>query len=148
MAPGLHGSRRLWILGGTCFEMNRFRVPSLLRTVLKWDPAGSVTSPSVPPSAAPGGAAARRDAGRVAWVDYAKGWSIVLVVVMHSALGVGFAVGENSCLHAVVAFAKPFRMPDFFLVAGLFAGRSMAARGGPSPMARSFTLSISTRCGC
>ena len=105
--------------------MNRFRVLSLLRTVLKWDPAGSVTSPSVPPSAAPGGAAARRDAGRVAWVDYAKGWSIVLVVVMHSALGVGFAVGENSWLHAVVAFAKPFRMPDFFLVAGLFAGRTM-----------------------
>jgi uncharacterized membrane protein YcfT len=45
---------------------------------------------------------------------------------MHSALGVGFAVGENGWLHAVVAFAKPFRMPDFFLVAGLFAGRSMA----------------------
>jgi uncharacterized membrane protein YcfT len=29
--------------------------------------------------------------GRVGWVDYAKGWSIILVVTMHSALGVGFA---------------------------------------------------------
>ena len=45
---------------------------------------------------------------------------------MHSALGVGFAVGENGWLHEVVSFTKPFRMPDFFLVAGLFAGRSMA----------------------
>ena len=71
-------------------------------------------------------AAPRRDGGRVAWVDYAKGWSIVLVVVMHAALGVGFAVGASGWLHEVVAFAKPFRMPDFFLVAGLFAGRSMA----------------------
>jgi uncharacterized membrane protein YcfT len=62
-------------------------------------------------------------AARIAWVDYAKGWSIVLVVTMHSALGVGFAVGENGWLHEIVAFAKPFRMPDFFLVAGLFLGR-------------------------
>jgi len=60
---------------------------------------------------------------RVAWVDYAKGWSIILVVTMHSALGVGFAVGRTGWLHELVAFAKPFRMPDFFLVAGLFAGR-------------------------
>ena len=100
--------------------MNRFRADSLLRTVLKWDLAGLAKSVNASPAAA-------RDGRRVAWVDYAKGWSIVLVVVMHSALGVGFAVGEHGWLHAVVAFAKPFRMPDFFLVAGLFAGRSMAA---------------------
>jgi uncharacterized membrane protein YcfT len=62
---------------------------------------------------------------RVAWVDYAKGWSIVLVVTMHSALGVGLAVGEQGWLHETVAFAKLFRMPDFFLVAGLFAGRAI-----------------------
>ncbi len=81
---------------------------------------------AAPSSAVRSGASRRRDGDRVAWVDYAKGWSIILVVVMHSALGVGFAVGENGWLHEVVAFAKPFRMPDFFLVAGLFAGRSMA----------------------
>jgi uncharacterized membrane protein YcfT len=68
---------------------------------------------------------AGRPARRVAWVDYAKGWSIVLVVAMHSALGVGLAVGDTGWLHQVVAFAKPFRMPDFFLVAGLFAGRAI-----------------------
>ena len=64
-------------------------------------------------------------AGRVAWVDIAKGWCIVLVVMMHSALGVGLALGETGWLHAIVAFAKPFRMPDFFLVAGLFAGSAI-----------------------
>ena len=64
-------------------------------------------------------------APRVAWVDYAKGWCIVLVVTMHSALGVGLAVGEAGWLHQLVAFAKPFRMPDFFLIAGLFLGRAI-----------------------
>ena len=43
--------------------------------------------------------------------------------MMHSATGVGLAVGETGWLHSVVAFAKPFRMPDFFLIAGLFASR-------------------------
>lgn len=62
---------------------------------------------------------------RVQWVDYAKGWSIVLVVSMHSALGVGLALDKIGWLHPVVAFAKPFRMPDFFLIAGLFLGRAI-----------------------
>lgn len=62
---------------------------------------------------------------RVAWVDYAKGWSILLVVTMHSALGVGLALDKAGWLHPLVAFAKPFRMPDFFLVAGLFLGKSI-----------------------
>lgn len=69
----------------------------------------------------------RPDAPRVAWVDYAKGWCILLVVAMHSALGVGLAVDQQSWLHAVAAFAKPFRMPDFFLVAGLFAAGAIDA---------------------
>jgi uncharacterized membrane protein YcfT len=57
---------------------------------------------------------------RVDWVDYAKGFCIVFVVMMHSTLGVGHAAGEEGWLHAVVAFAQPFRMPDFFLISGLF----------------------------
>ena len=59
-------------------------------------------------------------AHRVAWVDYAKGICIVMVVMMHSTLGVGAAAGGEGFFHAVVAFAKPFRMPDFFLLSGLF----------------------------
>ena len=62
-------------------------------------------------------------AERVAWVDYAKGICIVMVVMMHSTLGVGAAAGGEGFLHAVVAFAKPFRMPDFFLISGLFLAR-------------------------
>src|SRR2546421_7575420 len=57
---------------------------------------------------------------RVDWVDYAKGFCIVFVVMMHSTLGVEQAVGDQGWLHTVVAFAKPFRMPDFFLISGLF----------------------------
>jgi uncharacterized membrane protein YcfT len=60
---------------------------------------------------------------RVDWVDYAKGFCIVFVVMMHSTLGVGQALGQEGWLHSVVAFAKPFRMPDFFLISGLFLAR-------------------------
>ena len=58
--------------------------------------------------------------GRVDWVDYAKGICIVMVVMMHSVLGVELAVGETGFMHPLVAFAKPFRMPDFFMISGLF----------------------------
>src|ERR1700742_1927910 len=58
--------------------------------------------------------------GRVDWVDYAKGICIVMVVMMHSVLGVEAAAGQTGFMHAVVEFAKPFRMPDFFLISGLF----------------------------
>jgi uncharacterized membrane protein YcfT len=57
---------------------------------------------------------------RIDWVDYAKGFCIVFVVMMHSTLGVENVTGQEGWLHPVVAFAKPFRMPDFFLISGLF----------------------------
>jgi uncharacterized membrane protein YcfT len=53
-------------------------------------------------------------------VDYAKGICIVMVVMMHSVLGVEASVGASGFMHAIVTFAKPFRMPDFFLISGLF----------------------------
>jgi uncharacterized membrane protein YcfT len=59
-------------------------------------------------------------AGRIDWVDYAKGLCIVMVVMMHSTLGVEAAAGRTGWLHAFVEFARPFRMPDFFLISGLF----------------------------
>src|ERR1041384_6770779 len=62
-------------------------------------------------------------APRVDWVDYAKGFCIVMVVMMHSTLGVEAAAGQESWMHAIVAFAKPFRMPDFFMISGLFLAR-------------------------
>lgn len=63
------------------------------------------------------------DDPRVPWVDAAKGICIILVVMMHSTLGVGDKMGGEGFMHSVVAFARPFRMPDFFLVSGLFLGR-------------------------
>jgi len=66
------------------------------------------------------GSSAANAAGRVDWVDYAKGICIVMVVMMHSVLGVELAAGKTGFMHAVVMFAKPFRMPDFFLISGLF----------------------------
>src|SRR6478752_7998022 len=59
-------------------------------------------------------------APRIDWVDYAKGICIVMVVMMHSTLGVEAAAGDTGFMHVLVAFAKPFRMPDFFLISGLF----------------------------
>ncbi len=66
------------------------------------------------------GRTATSPADRVDWVDYAKGICIVMVVMMHSVLGVELAAGQTGFMHLVVAFAKPFRMPDFFLISGLF----------------------------
>ncbi len=68
---------------------------------------------SIPPAGTP-------HSQRVDWVDYAKGFCIVFVVMMHSTLGVENAAGREGWMHAVVDFAKPFRMPDFFLISGLF----------------------------
>ena len=66
------------------------------------------------------GTSARPAPPRIDWVDYAKGICIVMVVMMHSVLGVEAAAGQTGFMHVLVAFAKPFRMPDFFLISGLF----------------------------
>jgi uncharacterized membrane protein YcfT len=63
---------------------------------------------------------------RHAWVDLAKGISIILVVMMHSTYGVGEATGEVGFMHYVLGFATPFRMPEFFLVSGLFLSAVIA----------------------
>src|SRR6056297_1378942 len=75
----------------------------------------------------PGGGtgASRAARAHVAWFDYAKGVCIILVVMMHSTLGVGEAFQERGLagegfMHWVVQYAKPFRMPDFFMLSGLF----------------------------
>ena len=65
------------------------------------------------------------DRQRVAWVDYAKGFCIVMVVTMHTTLGVEKAAGATGWMHHLVEFATPFRMPDFFLIAGLFLAHTI-----------------------
>src|SRR5688500_2067674 len=57
---------------------------------------------------------------RLDWVDTAKGLSIILVVMMYSVFNVGSDTGETGFWHYVIGFATPFRMPEFFLISGLF----------------------------
>ena len=57
---------------------------------------------------------------RLHWVDAAKGISILLVVMMYSAYSVGEETGGVGFMHYIIAFATPFRMPEFFLISGLF----------------------------
>ncbi len=60
------------------------------------------------------------NASRLDWVDAAKGISIILVVMMHSAYGVGEDLNGTGVLHYIIGWATPFRMPEFFLISGLF----------------------------
>ena len=60
---------------------------------------------------------------RIEWVDAAKGICIILVVMMHSTLGVENAMGGQGWLHGLVAFSDAFRIPAFFLLAGLLPTR-------------------------
>lgn len=57
---------------------------------------------------------------RLSWVDAAKGISIMLVVMMYAAYSVGEDTGGIGILHVIIGFATPFRMPEFFLISGLF----------------------------
>lgn len=56
---------------------------------------------------------------RIEWADYAKGICIVLVVMLYAVGHVDHVAGHGGWLDPVVAFARPFRMPDFFLVSGV-----------------------------
>lgn len=67
-----------------------------------------------------------QQAQRLDWVDAAKGLSIILVVMMHSAYGVGEETGAAGYLHYVIGWATPFRMPEFFLISGLFLSQVIA----------------------
>jgi uncharacterized membrane protein YcfT len=60
---------------------------------------------------------------RLAWVDLAKGICIIGVITMYAAHKMKDNLGGVGWMEYWVAFAKPFRMPDFFLLSGLFLGR-------------------------
>ena len=63
--------------------------------------------------------------GRIDWIDYSKGICMILVVMMHTVINYEHLAGSEGWLRPVVDFAQPFRMPDFFLIAGLFLHRSI-----------------------
>lgn len=59
---------------------------------------------------------------RLPWVDGAKGISILLVVALYVGHTVSIEIGQLTYFDWVIAWAKPFRMPEFFLISGLFLG--------------------------
>ena len=64
---------------------------------------------------------------RVDWVDYSKGICIIAVVCLYTTQHVQDPNGALSWMLYWVDFARPFRMPDFFLIAGLFLSRTIDA---------------------
>ena len=62
---------------------------------------------------------------RSEWVDHAKGICIFFVVMLHVNDSVQERLQTIGWLDHVVTFARPFRMPDFFLIAGLFLASSL-----------------------
>ena len=63
---------------------------------------------------------------RVNWIDAAKGLTMILVVTKHTTYGVAAATGHVPYLfNYLCELTIPFRMPLFFLVAGLFAERAI-----------------------
>ena len=75
---------------------------------------------------APGhGAAGPRDRGRLAWPDAARGLAIGLVVLYHATNWTWSTGYEVSVLREVNETLRSLRMPLFFAVAGMFAGKWM-----------------------
>jgi uncharacterized membrane protein YcfT len=93
---------------------NRRRTPSQ-----SWD------GPPINDSTASRSKLSEPNASRIAWIDYAKGISIILVVMMHSALGVEAALNARGLVHVLVDLATPFRVPAFFVMSGLLLSRSI-----------------------
>ena len=65
---------------------------------------------------------------RVDWIDAAKGLTIMLVVMKHVTYGTAVSLGSTPYLFNILSeWTIPFRMPLFFLVAGLFAQKALRA---------------------
>jgi fucose 4-O-acetylase-like acetyltransferase len=72
--------------------------------------------------------------GRVDWVDAAKGFGIILVVVGHATRGLLEAriLSETAFVHYVDTWIYSFHMPLFFFLTGLFIVRSAEKNTFPS----------------
>ncbi len=63
---------------------------------------------------------------RVDWIDTDKGLSIILVVARHTAYGVAASTGHMPLVFGLIStLSMPYRMPLFFVVAGLFAAGAL-----------------------
>lgn len=62
---------------------------------------------------------------RINWVDYARGICIVFVVLLYSTGTAESVLHTRGWIHVLGDFAQAFRMPDFFLISGLFVSRAV-----------------------
>lgn len=63
---------------------------------------------------------------RIDWIDAVKGLTIMLVVMKHSTYGTAVALDHLPYVFNILCeWTVPFRMPLFFLVAGLFAQKAL-----------------------
>jgi len=70
--------------------------------------------------------------GRLTWIDYARGITIILVVYRHAFEGLkesGLPVNNYMFLEYFNIFFFSFRMPLFFIVSGIFVAASLRKRG-------------------
>ncbi len=83
---------------------------------------------------------------RSGWPDVAKGLCIVLVVLWHvvtkHAIGLDGAAAVTGAWAAVNAQLLPLRMPLFFLISGMFAGRAVTAASGVDWRRRALRLAL------
>lgn len=67
---------------------------------------------------------------RLAWIDYAKGLTIILVVYHHCYLTlINSGVQVSPWMINANLFVYSFRMPMFFMLSGLFIAKSLQKRG-------------------
>ncbi len=64
---------------------------------------------------------------RINWIDCAKGISIILVVIMHSGLGIELVGGTPDWMNRVILMLQPVRMPLFFTLSGLFFAKALTS---------------------
>ena len=62
---------------------------------------------------------------RLNWADCAKGLAIILVVHMHTSLGVEAATGQQSLMGLIAGYGASFRMPLFFMISGVFLAKAI-----------------------
>ncbi|HFD4523492.1 TPA: acyltransferase family protein, partial [Shigella dysenteriae] len=74
-----------------------------------------------------------QNANRNEWVDYAKGFGIVLVVYGHISRGLynSGIISDTKWFHFIDSLIYSFHMPLFFFLSGLFLMKSLQVRGLP-----------------
>jgi uncharacterized membrane protein YcfT len=69
---------------------------------------------------------------RQTWMDSLRGTAIMLVVVLHAGLGLGYyATGIPRPIEVFNQFFEPYRMPTLMFLTGILLSRSLAKGTGP-----------------